>query len=90
MALEVIPSGKALGAEIRGIDLSEGLSGETLSAVNAAWLEHLVLLFRNQTIDDHQLLRETGDRVMNILFDCDEGPAPERDHRIISQLQQLG
>ena len=40
--------------------------------------------------DDHQLLRETGDRVMNILFDCDEGPAPERDRRIISQLQQLG
>ena len=40
--------------------------------------------------DDHQLLCETGDRVMNILFDCDEGPAPERDRRIISQLQQLG
>jgi len=57
MALEVIPSGKALGAEIRGTDLSEGLNGETLSAVNAAWLEHLVLLFRNQTIDDHQLLQ---------------------------------
>ena len=40
--------------------------------------------------DDHQLLCETGDRVINILFDCDEGPAPERDRRIISQLQQLG
>ena len=40
--------------------------------------------------DDHQLLCETGDHVMQILFDCDEGPAPERDRRIISQLQQLG
>ena len=40
--------------------------------------------------DDHQLLCETGDHVMKILFDCDEGPAPERDRRIISQLQQLG
>ena len=50
------------------------------------------VLHRPETseFDDHQLLRETGDRVMNILFDCDEGPAPERDHRIISQLQQLG
>jgi taurine dioxygenase len=56
MALEVIASGKALGAEVRGIDLSKSLEGDELKAVEAAWLEHLVLIFRGQTIDDHQLL----------------------------------
>jgi len=40
--------------------------------------------------DDQQLLHETGSSVMNLLFDSDDGPAPDRDSRIISQLQQLG
>ncbi len=40
--------------------------------------------------DDQQLLHETGSSVMKILFDSDYGPAPDRDSRIISQLQQLG
>ena len=40
--------------------------------------------------DDQKLLRETGKKVMDILFDSDAGPAPDRDSRIIAQLQQLG
>ena len=40
--------------------------------------------------DDQQLLRETGNKVIDILFDSDEGPAADRDSRIITQLQQLG
>ena len=39
--------------------------------------------------DDQQLLYETGGSVMKVLFESDEGPAPERDNRIITQLQQL-
>jgi len=39
--------------------------------------------------DDQQLLYETGGSVMKVLFESDKGPAPERDNRIITQLQQL-
>ncbi len=53
--LQVIPSGKALGAEIEGVDIAAGLSDEEFTFMKQAWLEHLVLVVRNQKLDDHQL-----------------------------------
>ena len=41
----------ALGAEIRGLDLSRPLGVDTVAALRAAWLEHQVLLFRGQNLD---------------------------------------
>ena len=35
-----------IGAEIVGLDLSQPLNGETCNALRAAWLDHLVLVFR--------------------------------------------
>ena len=64
MAIEVRPFDTALGAEIRGVDLSRPLSGEDAKAIHAAWMEHLVLLFRGQTLSDPQLIafsRHFGD-----------------------------
>ncbi len=55
-SIEVIPSGAALGAEIRGLDLAHDLDAATLSAINDAWDGHLVLLFRGQNLDDPRLL----------------------------------
>lgn len=49
-ALQVIPSGAALGAEIRGINLAEPLTDDVAAAVKQAWLDHLVLLFRGQDL----------------------------------------
>jgi alpha-ketoglutarate-dependent taurine dioxygenase len=40
----------AIGAEIRALDLSRPLDAETVAAVRAAWMEHPVLLFRDQTL----------------------------------------
>ena len=57
--LEVIPSGKALGAEIRGVDLAEAISGEVFAGIHRAWLEHQVLLFRNQQLSDEALVAFT-------------------------------
>jgi taurine dioxygenase len=54
---DVIPSGKALGAEVTGVDLSRTLTGDTLDFVRAAWRNHLVLLFRHQSLSDEDLLR---------------------------------
>ena len=64
MTVEVCPFDSALGAEIRGVDMSSPLSAEDADAIYAAWLDHLVLLFRGQTLTDEQLIafsRRFGD-----------------------------
>ena len=62
--IEVVPTGKALGAEIRGADLSRALDPADVGAMLDAWSEHLVLLFRGQPISDPELIafsRHFGD-----------------------------
>ena len=55
-ALSVRPLSQAVGAEITGIDLSEPLDDATVAAIRAALLEHLVVFFRDQHLDDEQHL----------------------------------
>jgi taurine dioxygenase len=50
---EVKPIAGALGAEIANVDLST-LDDETFRQIGAAWLEHLVVFFRNQTLTPEQ------------------------------------
>ncbi len=45
-----------LGAEIIGLDLSRPLTKDTVAKLRAAWLEHLVLLFRGQKLSDEQFV----------------------------------
>ena len=80
--IEVIPSGAALGAEIRSVDLAAPLSAETVQTVRKAWLEHLVLLFRGQSLTDRQLIdftRHFGDLEFppHKLLDYSKGPGQE-------------
>jgi taurine dioxygenase len=56
-AVTVRPTGAALGADIEGVDLSQALSAETVDAIKTAWLDHLVLRFRRQTLSDDALMR---------------------------------
>jgi taurine dioxygenase len=66
--LTVTPLSGACGAEIRGVDLTQELSDATVRAIKRAWGEHLVLVFRGQSITQEQQLRfaayfgELGDR----------------------------
>lgn len=71
MTRNLIPSGKALGAEVTGIDLSKPLNDADVEFIKAAWREHLVLLFRDQDMEPENLLdfvaafggkQETGSR----------------------------
>jgi len=39
-----------IGAEIRGVDLSQTLDDETIAAIRGAWLEHLVVFFPDQQL----------------------------------------
>jgi taurine dioxygenase len=66
--ITVTPLSHACGAEISGVDLTRELSPATVRAIKDAWAEHLVLVFRGQTITQEQQLRfasyfgELGDR----------------------------
>ncbi len=48
--IDVQPIAGALGAEIAGVDLASDLSGETVAEIRRAWLEHLVVFFRDQVL----------------------------------------
>ncbi len=50
----------ALGAEIEGADLSQPLTADTVAAIRKAWLEHLVIFFRNQPLTPAQFMTFAG------------------------------
>ena len=55
-AAQIIPSGEALGAEIRNLDLRD-LSDSEFDSIHDAWLNHLVVLLRAQQLTDEDLIR---------------------------------
>lgn len=52
--LETIPTSGALGAELRGIDLSRPLGADTAQEIRGALAEHGVIFFRDQQITPEQ------------------------------------
>jgi alpha-ketoglutarate-dependent taurine dioxygenase len=69
MTIEVIPTGAALGAEIRGVDLSQALGDNVFALIERAFDEHGVIFFRNQKITPPQQVaftRRFGDIEFNI------------------------
>jgi len=54
MSIEVIPTGAALGAEIRGVDLSQPLGDNVFALIERAYDEHGVIFFRDQHITPPQ------------------------------------
>jgi taurine dioxygenase len=54
MPIEVVPTGAALGAEIRGVDLAEPIDDVTFAAIERAYDEHGVIFFRGQRITPPQ------------------------------------
>ena len=46
--------GDALGAEVRGVDLSQPMSDENFQQISDAWLENLVLVFPDQALTNEQ------------------------------------
>jgi len=79
----VIPTGAALGAEIRGIDLRQ-IDDAEFALIHKAWLDSLVLLFRGQSLSDEELIafsRRFGD--------LDWAPIQENGRRFVEGHPEL-
>ena len=55
--MEVIPFDAALGAEVRGLDLSSPLDARTVQQLRDAWHQHALLLFRGQSLTPAEQVR---------------------------------
>jgi taurine dioxygenase len=54
--VRVVPLTPAIGAEIHGVDLSSPLSEGEVKEVRRAWLDHLVIFFRDQDLSPGQFI----------------------------------
>ena len=54
--IAVTPIANALGVEISGVDLSRPLAPEDVRLIRRAWLDHLVIFFRDQRLTPAGLL----------------------------------
>jgi taurine dioxygenase len=59
-ALKFKPLTKYIGCEISGIDLRQPVSSADAAAIYRAWLDHAVLLFRDQDLSQEDLVHVTG------------------------------
>jgi len=75
--IRVRPTEAALGATVQGVDL-RALNPETFAAIHRAWLDYQVLLFRDQTLTDEDLV--TFSRRFGGL---DEAPVQETGQRFV-------
>jgi taurine dioxygenase len=81
--LEVIPTGAALGAEIRGVDLRD-LDDAVFARVMRAWHDNSVMLLRDQSLSDHELIAFS-----RRLGDLDWAPVQETGRRFVEGLPEI-
>jgi taurine dioxygenase len=82
-SIDVIPTRAALGAEVGGVDL-KNLDELQFTALERAWHEHQVILVRDQTLSDQDLIafsRRFGD--------LDWAPVQETGRRFVEGLPEI-
>ena len=57
MPVSITPMAAALGAEIAGVDLNRDLDADSVAAIHAAWLDHVVLIFRSKKLSEQNQRR---------------------------------
>jgi taurine dioxygenase len=73
------PLSDAIGVEIQGVDLSRPLDASTFDAVKEAWLDHNILLFRDQEVSEESQLRFAsyfGPLTSSIFSTTGKAPSP--------------
>jgi taurine dioxygenase len=81
--IDVVPTGNALGAELRGLDL-KSLDDAQAAAIMRAFHQHQVILVRNQTLADQDLVafsRRFGD--------LDWAPIQETGRRFVEGMPEI-
>jgi taurine dioxygenase len=81
--IEVIPTGRALGAEVRGIDLKE-LGEAAFAGLMQAWHQHSVVLVRGLRLSDRELIAFS-----RRLGDLDWAPVQETGRRFVEGLPEI-
>jgi len=82
-AVEILPTGAVLGAELRGVDL-KSLNDSQFAAVLRAFHDHQVILIRNQALEDKDLIafsRRFGD--------LDWAPVQENGRRFVEGMPEI-
>jgi len=83
-SIEVVPTGAALGADVRGLDLSGKIDDKIFRDIYKAWNDHLVLRFRGQRLEDDALVnfsRRFGE--------LDMAPTPAPGERMVVTLPEV-
>ena len=83
-SIQVLPTGAALGADVRGLDLSGEIGDKIFRDIYKAWNDHLVLRFRDQRLDDNALVafsRRFGE--------LDMAPTPAPGERMVVTLPEV-
>ena len=83
-SIQVLPTGAALGADVRGLDLSGKIDDKVFRDIYKAWNDHLVLRFRDQRLDDNALV--TFSRRFGEL---DMAPTPAPGERMVVTLPEV-
>src|SRR6266516_3313049 len=81
--IEVVPTGRALGAEVRGVDLRD-LDEAAFARLMQAWHQHSVVLIREQTLSDQELIAFS-----RRLGDLDWAPIQETGRRFVEGLPEI-
>ena len=82
-AAEVIPTGACIGAEVKSVDLRK-LDNRAFTALRKAWLDYSVVLFRDQTLSDQDLIlfsRRFGD--------LNWAPVQETGRRFVESMPEI-
>ena len=58
--ISVVPMKAALGAEVKGVDLTRPLDDATVKAIRDAFDQNIVLVFRDQNLTEEDQLRSAG------------------------------
>ena len=83
-SIQVLPTGAALGADVRGLDISGKIHDKVFRDIYKAWNDHLVLRFRDQRLDDNALV--TFSRRFGEL---DMAPTPAPGERMVVTLPEV-
>lgn len=92
MSIETIPTDAPVGAEVRGVDLSQPLGDNIFGVVENAFNEHGVIFFRDQSMSPESLLAFTkrfGDLQFNV-FGEDHGLDEHPGLVVISNIVEEG